>query len=394
MELVKKARIQSIDLLRGIIMVIMALDHCREYFHASAGIQDPLDLATTTPTLFFTRWITHLCAPIFVFLSGVSAWLQSGRKTTRELSSFLITRGLWLIFVDLFFITFATTANLYFSTFVIQTLWAIGISMAVLGLMIWLPYYAILATGLLIVVGHNALDIAELNHSGSFPAWWMLLHKHGNVPLWEGHNLLVFYPFLPWTGLMLLGYCAGRIFTNYEGKQRRNILLSIGLNLLLFFAAVRFTNIYGDPLHWSVQKDGLYTFLSFMNVQKYPPSLMYMAATIGIGFIFLALVKNAGSGLSKIFIVYGRVPMFYYVVHFYLLSIINTTLFFVRGHSFAEGMTGIPGTPWKFLVAGEGFNLAMVYVIWISLVTALYPLCRWYDKYKSSHPEKKWLSYL
>jgi uncharacterized membrane protein len=394
MTTLKKSRIQSIDLLRGIIMIIMALDHCRDYFHSAALVDDPLNLATTSPFLYFTRWITHFCAPIFLFLSGTSAWLQSGRKTKKELSQFLITRGLWLILVDLVIITLGTTGDIYFSYFIIQTLWAIGISMAILGLMIWLPFYVILITGLVIVLGHNSLDFAEANQQGDLPFWWHLLHKQGDFTLWPGHHLFIFYPFLSWSGLMMLGYCFGKVFTAYEVPQRNKILLGTGVGLLVFFAVLRFTNLYGDPVDWSAQKNALYTFLSFMNVQKYPPSLLYMCATIGPALIFLGLVKNTGSRLSKIFIIYGRVPMFYYIIHFYVLCIVNITLYLSRGHTVAEGLKGMPGMPWKFVAPGEGFSLAVAYAIWISVVIALYPLCKWYDKYKSSHPEKKWLSYL
>lgn len=394
MATLKKNRIESIDLLRGIIMIIMALDHCRDYFHSAALVEDPLNLATTTPFLFFTRWITHFCAPIFLFLSGTSAWLQSGRKTKAELSRFLVTRGLWLVLVDLFIITLGTTSDIYFSYFIIQTLWAIGISMAILGLMIWLPFYAILVTGLVIVLGHNMIDFAEANHQGNFPFWWHLLHKQGDIILWKGQHLFIFYPFLSWSGLMMLGYCFGKIFTTYESTQRSKILIRMGLGLLAFFAVLRFANVYGDPLHWSGQKNTLYTFLSFMNVQKYPPSLLYMCATIGPALIFLGLVKNTGSRLSKIFIVYGRVPMFYYIIHFYVLSSLNILLYLSRGHTVTEGLKGAQGMPWKFVAPGEGYSLAVAYAIWISVVIALYPLCKWYDNYKTNHKEKWWLSYL
>jgi uncharacterized membrane protein len=296
--------------------------------------------------------------------------------------------------VDLFIITLGTTGDIYFSYFIIQTLWAIGISMAILGLMIWLPFYVILATGLIIVLGHNTIDFAEANHQGEYPFWWQLLHRQGDISLWGKHHLFIFYPFLSWTGLMMLGYCFGKVFTTYEPVQRSKILIRTGLGLLVFFAALRFTNMYGDPLHWSVQKNGVYTFLSFMNVQKYPPSLLYMCVTIGTALIFLGLVKDTGSRLAKIFIVYGRVPMFYYIIHFYVLSTINILLYLSRGHTVADGLKGVPGMPWKFAAPGEGYSLAVAYAIWISVVIALYPLCKWHDKYKSSHPDKKWLSYL
>ncbi len=389
-----KQRIQSIDLLRGIIMIIMALDHSRDFFHRLANLDDPLNLATTTPFLFFTRWITHFCAPIFLFLSGVSAWLQSGRKTKKELSRFLITRGLWLILVDLFVITLGTSGDIFFHYFIIQTLWAIGISMAILGLMIWLPFNVILISGIVIVAGHNLIDFAEATHEGAYPLWWKLMHKQGDYDLWNGRKLFIFYPFLSWTGLMLLGYCCGKIFTVYEGTRRNKVLVRLGSALLVFFILLRFTNLYGDPLHWSTQKNFLYTVLSFINVQKYPPSLLYMCVTIGVALIFLGTVKNTGSRLARIFIVYGRVPMFYYIIHFYLLTVINICLYLSRGHTLAEGLKGIPGSPWKFLAPGEGFSLGIVYFIWSCVVASLYPLCKWYDRYKTSHPEKKWLSYL
>ena len=389
-----KSRIQTIDLLRGIIMIIMALDHTRDFFHAPALTDDPLNLATTTPILFFTRWITHLCAPTFVFLSGVSAWLQGQRKSKKELSGFLITRGLWLILLDLIVITLGTTADIHFGVFIIQTLWAIGISMSILGVMIWLPYPAILALGLLIVLGHNSIDFAEAKHVGDFPVWWIVLHKQGFIPLWSDHGIFVFYPFLSWAGLMMLGYCCGKIFTSYEGKLRQGILLRLGIGLLLFFAVLRFTNLYGDSQHWSQQKNMVYTFLSFMNVQKYPPSLLYMCATIGISLIFLGLVSRTDSRFAKVLIVYGRVPMFYYILHFYLLTAISITKFFITGHTLAEGMKGADGMPWKFVAPGEGYRLFIVYLIWLGVVTALYPVCKRYDRYKTAHPEKKWLSYL
>ena len=389
-----KKRIQSIDLLRGIIMVIMVLDHTRDYFHREALTDDPLNLTTTTSILFFTRWITHFCAPTFVFLSGISAWLQRGRKTTSELSRFLISRGLWLILVDVVIVTFGTTADIHFSYFVIQTLWAIGISMFILGWMIYLPFYAVLATGLVIVLGHNMLDFAEQYYQGNVSFFWHLVHMRGDFNLGYGHHLFVFYPFLPWSGLMMMGYCCGRIFTVYDESQRSKILLRLGASLLVFFVILRFTNLYGDAAHWSLQGNSWLTFLSFLNITKYPPSLLYMCITIGAAIIFLALVKNTTGRLAKLLIVYGRVPMFFYLVHFYVLSILHVIDFFARGYTLKEGMKGMQGEPWKFSIPGVGYSLGVVYLIWLAVVISLYPLCKWYDSYKTSHPEKKWLSYL
>ena len=388
-----KPRIQSIDLLRGIIMIIMALDHTRDLFHSEAFTGDPLDLATTTPFLYFTRWITHFCAPVFVFLAGTSAWLQSRRKTKKELSRFLITRGLWLILIEITVITLGISGDIHFGLIILQTIWSIGISMVILGLVIWLPFYAILVTGLIIVFGHNALDFAEDYYKGEVSVLWHFLHLPTVLPLGGGHSLGIFYPFLSWAGLMMLGYCCGKIFTAIEPLRRNKALLWMGIGLLLFFAAVRAVDIYGDPANWAAQKTGLYSFLSFMNVTKYPPSLLYMCATIGPALIFLALIKNVQSRFAKIIIVYGRVPFFYYILHFYLLHGLSI-IYLARGHSFADGMKGVPGLPFKFAVPGEGNSLWVVYGIWLAAVIALYPLCKWYDNYKTNHPEKKWLSYL
>jgi len=389
-----KSRIQNIDLLRGLVMVIMALDHTRDFFHKDAFTGDPLNLATTTPILFATRWITHFCAPVFVFLSGMSAWLQSQRKTKKELSTFLVTRGFWLILMELTVVNLGITADIYFGFFLLQVIWAIGISMVLLGLLIWLPYAVILSLGLLIVFGHNSLDFAEASRQGDVPFLWKLLHRPAILPLWGDHRLGAFYPFLPWTGLMMVGYACGKIFTHADPAKRNKILLSVGIGCLLFFVALRAINVYGDPVPWSQQNTVLYTFFSFINLQKYPPSLLYLCVTIGCAFVFLALVNKTSSRLSKAIIVYGRVPFFYFLLHFYLLHLISIVCYLSRGHSLAEGMKGLPFLPFKFAVPGEGYSLWIVYGIWIAVVIALYPLCKWYDRYKTKHPEKKWLSYL
>jgi uncharacterized membrane protein len=387
-------RIASIDLLRGTVMIIMALDHSRDLFHKSGLTGDPLDPATTTPILYFTRWITHFCAPMFVFLSGLSAWLQACRKTKKELSRFLITRGLWLIFIDLTVMSLALTGDIHYGFFVLETLWSIGVSMVIIGLVIWLPFTIILTMGLLIFFGHNLIDFAEQSRGGNVPLWWSFLHRRTIIPLWGDHNLLILYPFLSWTGLMMLGYCCGKLFTNTEPQRRKKILLWIGGGALLLFVALRVINVYGDPGQWSQQKNELATFFSFMNVQKYPPSLLFLCATIGPGLIFLALIKNTGSRLVKIVSIYGRTPLFYFIIHFYLLHIIAVICFLSRSHSLAEGIKGVPGLLFKFAIPGEGYSLGIVYGIWMIVVIVMYPICKWYDRYKTNHKEKWWLSYL
>ena len=388
----EKKRITSVDLLRGAVMIIMALDHTRDFFHYDAQVNNPLNLDTTTPVLFFTRWITHFCAPVFVFLSGTSAYLQSARKSKRELSIFLITRGLWLILMEITIVNFVLTFNIYFYTFALETIWAIGISMVILGLVIWLPFEVILITGLLIVLGHNALDFYERKQTGQFRFAYNLVHRVGFHPLGGKYNLLVLYPFLSWSGLMMLGYCLGKVLRIENAVYRKKFLVITGLSTIALFIVLRFINVYGDPFQWSKQSTGFRTFLSFINSSKYPPSLFFMAMTIGPALLLLAWWDNIQNAFTRIVSVYGRVPFFYFVVHFFILHTIVMIFYFLKGHTFAETMTD-PGIA-KFVTRGEGFPLTIVYVIWLTVVILLYPVCKWYDRYKMEHKEKKWLSYI
>lgn len=392
-----RKRIESIDILRGIVMVIMALDHVRDFFHIHANTDDPLNLETTTPLLFFTRWITHFCAPIFVFLTGTSIYLQSLRKTKKELSAFLIKRGLWLIFAEVAIISLAISFNPFYNFILLQVIWAIGISMIILGGLIHLPFKLIFTIGLVIVLGHNLLDIPESAPGFKAGFWWDLLH-HGFFavyPFAPNHVVAIMYPFVPWLGLMLLGYCSGTFFTSsYSSEKRRKILAQIGIAVILFFIEVRFINIYGDPFAWSVQRNGLYTFLSFIKVHKYPPSLMYMCMTIGPALLFLALIENVKNGFTNLFRTYGRTAFFYYILHFYLAHLLCAIFFFIRGHSLQDGINALQNLPFLFTIPGEGYSLAIVYLVWAFVVISLYPLCKWYDKYKTNNKEKWWLSYL
>ncbi len=390
-------RIESIDILRGIAMVIMALDHVRDYFHITAFTDDPLNLATTTPLLYFTRWITHLCAPIFVFLSGTSIYLQSLRKTKKELSVFLIKRGLWLIFAEFILIAFAWTFNPFYNFIPLQVIWAIGISMVMLGLAIRLPFHFILVLGLVIVFGHNLLDIPEAAPGFKAGFWWDLLH-HGHFaayPYMPNHFAVIVYPFVPWLGVMMLGYCTGVFFTpKFSAEQRRKIILRLGMALILLFVIVRFINIYGDPVAWTVQRNGLFTFLSFMKVNKYPPSLLYLCITIGPALVLLSFMEKIKNGFTNIMVVFGRTAFFYYIIHIYLVHLLATIVFFAKGHSIQDALNSMQNLPFMFLIPGEGYNLPVVYGIWAFVIILLYPLCKWYDKYKTNHKEKWWLSYL
>jgi uncharacterized membrane protein len=390
-------RIDSIDVLRGIVMVIMAIDHVREFIHVQAFTDDPLNVLTTTPVLYFTRWITHLCAPTFVFLSGLSIYLQSIRKTKAELSSFLFKRGIWLIFVEFGLISLAMTFNPLYNLLIMQVIWAIGISMIILGFLIRFPFKVVLAIGLIIVLGHNILDFYEAEPGFKAGFWWDLLH-HGSFaiyPIGGEHFLAIMYPFLPWTGLMILGYCFGVYFTNqFSSSQRQKVLLTYGLSMLVFFVLLRSINLYGDPHPWTPQASGFQTFLSFMTVHKYPPSLAYMSVMMGIAILMLAFLENIQNKISAMFRVFGRTAFFYYIIHFYLAHLISTLLFFYNGHSFDEAIKGLQKIPFLFSIPGEGVGLGLVYLVWILLIVSLYPLCKWYDAYKTAHKEKWWLSYL
>lgn len=390
-------RIQSIDLLRGIAMVLMALDHVRDYFHIHAWTDDPLNLETTTPALYLTRYITHFCAPTFVFLSGVSIYLQSLRKTKPELSVFLIKRGVWLIFVELMIVSFAWSFNPAFERFPLGVIWAIGVSMFILGFLIRLPYKVILGLGLLIVFGHNLLDFPEaaIGFNGGF--WLDLLHssKWSSYHFIGESNLIIAYPFLPWLGLMMVGYCAGKLFSpQFDTARRKKLLTQIGIGLLVLFVVLRGINIYGDPVKWSQQKDGLYTFFSFINIHKYPPSLLYLCVTIGCALLLLPYLEKLENRFTKISVIFGRTAFFYYILHLYLIHVLAMISFYIHGHTLEKIAEAESVFKWKFIVPGEGFGLLGVYLIWIFVILCLYPLCKWYDKYKTNNKEKWWLSYL
>ncbi len=393
MEPLLKKRIYSLDFLRGFVMIIMALDHTRDFLHFDAFIHDPLDLKTTGPILFFTRWITHFCAPVFVFLAGISIFLQEARKSKNELSAFLMKRGLWLVFVEVVIITYAWTFHSGFPVFVLGVIWAIGISMIGMALLIRLPFKMVFIIGLLLVFGHNVFDYYPSTHSGLF---WDFL-RNGNFvfhTLIPSHEMAIIYPILPWLGLMSLGYCLGAFYKQeYNPVKRRKILSTLGWSAIVFFMLLRWTNLYGNPFLWSAQVDPIFTFMSFIDVHKYPPSLLYLCITIGPALLFLAYFENLNTKWSKVVSVYGRVPFFYYVLHFYILHLIAIFVFISNGHDLNEETSLIFGIPFKFVVAGEGLALKYVYLVWILMVAALYPLCKWFSDLKQ-RKNYWWLSYL
>lgn len=374
-------------------MIIMALDHTRDFFHYDSFVHDPLDLSTTTPVLFFTRWITHFCAPVFVFLTGTSIYLQSFRKPPQVLMPFLIKRGLWLIFIECVVITFAWTFDFCFSVIILQVIWAIGMSMILMGFLIRLPYKFILFGGLLLIAGHNVLDYFPSTHSGVF---WDLFRNgdFADFSLPAGRSVVIIYPFAPWLGIMMIGYAFGKLFeAETDPPKRKRFLLFSGCVLIVAFIFIRLLNGYGDPHYWSLQKNWLVTLFSFVNVNKYPPSLLYTCMTIGPALLFLGLTESYTGRISQIIQVYGKVPFLYYVLHFYVLHLLCMVLFVLRGHSFNEVLQSIYGIPFRFVISGEGYPLTIVYLIWIGIVLALYPVCKWYSDLKARN-KSWWLSYL
>jgi len=391
-----KKRINSIDLLRGIIMVIMAIDHVRDFFHIAASTDIPTNLATTTPQLFFTRWITHFCAPVFIFLAGTSAYLFGLNKTKSELSSFLIKRGLWFILIEVFIMSLLFTFDPLYHVIIFQVIWATAISMVILGLVILLglPVQFILILGLIIVFGHNLLDYPEAAEKGHIGFFWDLVH-HGffvRYTIFPHHFLIMLYPFFPWTGVMFCGYALGKLFEpQVDEAKRKRTLITIGVLMTLIFVVLRLINHYGDPGHWSEQRNGVYTFFSFLNLTKYPPSLMYLGMTLGPALILLAFFENIKNKLSDFFIVFGRVPFFFYIIHFFTIHFLCMIIFFIEGYGVKDIIP--KQSPFLFRPDNFGFSLWGVYIIWFCIIMILYPLCKKYSRYKATH-RQWWLSYL
>jgi uncharacterized membrane protein len=387
---IAKYRIEAIDLLKGLVMVIMALDHVRDYFHASAYTFDPADPLKTTLPLFFTRWITHFCAPTFSFLAGLSAYMAGRKKTKAELSSFLIKRGLWLIFLELTVVGFAWYFDVQFRTFSLLVIWSLGISMITLSAVIYLPRNGILIFCCALIFGHNLLD--HIHPAGNF--LWTLLHEQRFVPLTAHTKLFVGYLMIPWIAVMALGYYFGGYYSSsYSPDSRRKVFNYIGGIALILFIVLRWTNWYGDPQPFKDYGDISKNIISFLNPTKYPPSLQYLLMTLGAAFLFLANSEKWKGNVVNFFSTFGRVPFFYYIVHLYLIHI--TAMVFARLSGFGWGKMVL--STWITLdpqVKGYGYSLGTVYLVWAVLILFLYPVCRRFDRYKQSHKEYKWLSYL
>jgi uncharacterized membrane protein len=395
MQGTRKARIESIDLLRGVVILLMALDHVRMYFGQGTFWAEPTDLATTTPLLFFTRWITHFCAPVFIFLAGTSASLYGARQSsTRPLSLYLLKRGLWLIFLELVLVNLGWTFDITFSFHFLQVIWAIGASMLVLAGLVYLPRWAILAFGLVLVFGHNLLDPIQMAGTSIQALIWYILHQ--NIVVEFGPNAAVYfhYPLIPLVGLMALGYVFGTLYRpEFGAARRRKWLLGMGAAAILLFLILRGFNLYGDPSPWSSQPTVVYSILSFLNTTKYPASLHFLLMTIGPALVFLALSESVKNRVAATVLVFGRVSLFFYLVHIYLIHLLALVSLELSGRSWTEWII----TAQAFLsgsLADFGFDLYVVYLVWVLVIVAMYPLCRWYGVYKKGHPEFRLLAYI
>ena len=407
MTTLSSRRIDSIDLLRGIVMVIMMLDHTRDFVHNAARDFDPTDLSRTNVALFFTRWITHFCAPTFVFLAGTSAYLQFARgKSKGELSQFLVTRGLWLIVLEMTIVKLGITFHfdIAFLGF-LQVIWVIGVSMIVLAALIHLPKSVVVVFGLLMIGLHNLTDSFRVDGwrgpgtpiPGVGAKLWILLHQQfSGFPVLGEHSPVVFvlYPLIPWIGVMAVGYVFGALYrVDAQRQRRRQVLLIIGSATTLLFLIIRSINRYGDPSPWLPQKSLVFTVLSFLNTTKYPPSLLFLLMTLGPAILFLALFESQETGgrVRNFFVTFGRVPLFFYILQWFVAHLISIALHL----AFGKPTAWLFESPLNFGPApqGIGFNLGVVYVSWIAGVLMLYPVCKWYAGVKQRRRDW-WLSYL
>ena len=368
-------------------MILMALDHTRDFFGIPG--QNPTNLASASAALFFTRWVTHFCAPVFFLLMGTGAFLAGQRRSGSDLTRFLLTRGVWLIVLDLVVLRcFAYQFNFDYRVTMLLVLWALGWALIVLAALVRLPVAVIGGIGGLIVATHNLLD--PLRSANPF---WVILHGPGVVLNQSGHVAFAAYPLVPWIGVTAVGYALGSVYT-WPPERRRRLLIRMGVGLTLAFLAVRGLNVYGDPSAWKGQPTQIYTVLSFLNTTKYPPSLAFLLMTLGPALLALAFAERWPASWQRLLLVFGRVPLFYYVLHFALLHAAAVVVCLVKygsAHWMFESpdLANYPFTP----PPGWGFSLPVVYLAWVTVVLAVYPLCRWFAGLKARRRDG-WLSYL
>jgi uncharacterized membrane protein len=382
-----RTRLESVDVVRGAVMVLMALDHVRDFFGVP-GV-NPTDPAQTTVALFFTRWVTHFCAPVFFLLTGVGACLARRRKSTPELSRLLLTRGLWLIFLELVLVRcFGLQFNVDYRVTLLEVLWALGWAMITLSALVHLPVALLTAFGIVLIAGHNLLDPLRVAHP-----LWTILHRPGFVVQDPAHVVFVAYPLIPWIGVTAAGYGLGHVY-GWASEWRRAWLLRLGLTLTASFVVLRLLNGYGDPSHWATQLSPAFTVLSFLNTTKSPPSFLFLSMTLGPALVLLSALDGGTPRWLRPAVVIGRVPLFYFVCHLPLIHLMAIAVAYARygtAHWFFESpsLDRYPFTA----PPGWGYSLPVVYLVWALVVLALFPLCRWFAGVKS-RSEAVWLSYL
>jgi len=383
---VSQHRLESIDWLRGFVMIVMALDHVRDYL-AVSGLNPMTDPEIPIP-LFITRWMTHICAPTFVLLAGVSAGLMAKRRPRMEVSCYLLTRGLWLILLEATVITFAWKFHLSNSPAVIlQVICTIGVAMVLLSGLVYLPRYVVVALGIIIVAGGNLLD--GLLPASAYPnanPLWLGIHRQ-IVWMPFGIRVVVYYPLLSWSGLMACGYGLAGLFS-WTPQRRQRFLVALGSGLLILFVLLRWSRLYGDPNPWQPAQSWKHSMISFLNLEKYPPSPLFLAVTLGLIFPLLALVERYRSPLHDAIVTIGRVPLFYYLIHLYVVHLLAMIAGVLQGFPASALLVDIGEKP-----EGYGFGLTVVYLAWIGVVIVLYPACRWFAGIKARRDDW-WLSYL
>lgn len=388
-------RLASVDLLRGLVMVLMALDHTRDYVHADAMISRPEDLTQTTAAIFFTRWITHFCAPVFMFCAGIGAsfWSERRGAAPATLSRFLITRGLWLVVLEFTLVRVGFYFNLDYSLIILLVFWALGLSMIALAGLVHLPFRVLLAVSVGMILLHNLADGVRAASFGDWAWVWQLLHQPGLIQT-RGPLLLVAYPLIPWIGVMAAGYCFGRLY-RLSSQRRSALFIRMGVALTLAFVALRILNLYGDPNPWTAQGSPIFTILSFLNTTKYPPSLQFLLMTLGPAIAFLGWTDSARLSDRNPLLVFGRVPLFYFVLHIPLIHALAVAMTFVEYGAAPFLFTPPPtlGTPRDAFPPDYGWSLGTTYIIWLMVVAALYPVCLWFSRVKA-RSRKWWVSYL
>ena len=401
-----RPRLDSIDAVRGAVMVLMLLDHMRDFTSKGGFISDPLDLATTTPLLYLTRWITHFCAPTFVFLAGLGAGLQRLRgKPGSELSHFLWTRGLWLVFLELTLIRGLVSFNLRLSMLAfLQVIWVIGVGMIVLAGLVKLPTRVVLAAGLAIVAGHNLLDAVQvtpwMGPGTAVPSLsgklWIVVHQTGFFPIagFPSPMVLALYPLLPWIGVIFVGYGFAEVY-GWPAARRRSFLIGLGLVMAVVFLGLRYANVYGDPGRWSPQADAVKTMMSFLNVQKYGPSLLFLLVMLTPGMLALGLLdgRRLASGLGGWLVTFGRVPLFFYVLQWLAAHLSGIAVALWLGQDLAPYFMNTAEIFGLEVPPVMGGPLWVTYACWISATVALYFPCRWFAGIKASRRDW-WLGYL